>query len=90
MNEDSKPTFDSESDELSAECDFSHATRRNQKRFTSEPTVRIESASGVREAKIKTVEVCAIVTEEGSLTIQLPSDITPGEHRIVLLIEESI
>ncbi|MBD1822404.1 hypothetical protein H6F51_07825 [Cyanobacteria bacterium FACHB-DQ100] len=61
----------------------------NHQRLTS-PTVRIESDAGVREAKIKTVEVRAIVAEDGNLTIQLPSDITPGEHRIVLLLEESI
>lgn len=90
MNEDSKPILDSDGEKLSAEYDFSRATRRNYQRFASEPTVSIESDNGAREVRIKTVEVRAIVAEDGNLSIQLPSDITPGEHRIVLLIEESI
>jgi hypothetical protein len=40
---------------------------------------------------MKTIETVAIVTPEGALTLQLqlPPDILPGEHRIVLVIEEA-
>lgn len=39
---------------------------------------------------MRTIEAKAIVSEDGKLTIQLPPDIPPGEHRIVLVIEELI
>jgi hypothetical protein len=35
---------------------------------------------------MRTIEAIAIVTEDGKITIQLPSDIEPGEHKIVLAI----
>lgn len=37
---------------------------------------------------MKTIEITATVTEDGKLTVQLPSDIPPGEHQIVLVIDE--
>lgn len=90
MNEDSKFTSNGiDSADLEAEYDFSRATRRNQQHPSSRSIVTIESACE-REVKIKTIEVQAIVGEDRTLTIQLSNDITPGEHRIVLLIEESI
>ncbi len=37
---------------------------------------------------MKTIETTVTVTEDGKLTVQLPSDIPPGEHQIVLVIDE--
>lgn len=39
---------------------------------------------------MKTIETTAIVTESGKLTVQLPSDIAPGEYKIVLVIDETL
>lgn len=38
---------------------------------------------------MKTVETQAMVSDDGTLTAKVPSDIKPGEHRAVILIEES-
>lgn len=38
---------------------------------------------------MRTIETTAIVTEDGKLTMQAPPDIAPGEHRVVVVIEES-
>jgi hypothetical protein len=38
---------------------------------------------------MRTVEPTATVTPDGSLTVQVPPDVTPGTHRIVLVIDES-
>ncbi len=45
---------------------------------------------GDRQVVIKTVEVMAVVNSNGDVTLQLPPDISPGEHRITLLIEENL
>lgn len=37
---------------------------------------------------MKTIETKATVTADGKVTVQLPADITPGEHQIVLVIDE--
>jgi len=37
---------------------------------------------------MKTIETTAVVTDDHRLALQLPQDVTPGEHRIVLLIDE--
>ena len=37
---------------------------------------------------MKTIETTALVTPEGTLTLQVPEDIPPGEHRIVVVIDE--
>lgn len=37
---------------------------------------------------MKTIETVVMVEPDGKLTLQLPPDIAPGEHRIVLVIEE--
>jgi hypothetical protein len=37
---------------------------------------------------MRTVETTATVTPDGSLTVQVPPDVTPGTHRIVLVIDE--
>jgi hypothetical protein len=37
---------------------------------------------------MRTVETTATVTPDGSLTVQVPPDITPGTHQIVLVIDD--
>lgn len=37
---------------------------------------------------MRTIETTAVVTSEGKLTLQVPPDISPGEHRIVIVLEE--
>ncbi len=39
---------------------------------------------------MKTIQTIATVSADGRLTIQLPADIAPGEHQIVLVIEEQL
>jgi hypothetical protein len=38
---------------------------------------------------MRTIETTAQVSEDRKLVVQLPSDVTPGEHRVVVVIEES-
>lgn len=38
---------------------------------------------------MKTIQAIATVTEDGKLIVQVPTDITPGEHQIVLIIDET-
>ncbi len=38
---------------------------------------------------MKTIETIAIVTDSGLLTVRVPPDIVPGEHKIVLVIDEN-
>jgi len=37
---------------------------------------------------VKTIETRVTVTADGKVTLQLPPDIPPGEHKIVLVIDE--
>jgi hypothetical protein len=37
---------------------------------------------------MKTIETTATVSPEGTLTVRVPPDIPPGEHRVVLVIEK--
>lgn len=37
---------------------------------------------------MKTIETIATVTADGKITIQLPVDISSGEHRVVVVIDE--
>jgi len=39
---------------------------------------------------VKTITTIATVTADGKVTLQLPPDIAPGEHQIVLVIDEDI
>ena len=39
---------------------------------------------------MKTFTTMATVTADGKVTLQLPPDITPGEHQVVLVIDEDI
>ncbi|MBW4526626.1 MAG: hypothetical protein KME18_15785 [Phormidium tanganyikae FI6-MK23] len=92
MNQDSKPNYNHETveeTEMLDEYNFSKAVRRKSSQQRTDMSVTIDTENRGREVKIKTIEVSSIVSEDHTLTIQLPSDITPGSHRIVLLIEES-
>lgn len=44
---------------------------------------------GPGRAFLRTIETRATVTDEGTLTIKVPPDIPPGEHRVVVLIEDA-
>jgi hypothetical protein len=37
---------------------------------------------------MKTIETTVRVTADGKITLQLPPDIQPGEHQVVLIIDE--
>jgi hypothetical protein len=37
---------------------------------------------------MRSIETIATVTPDGTLTAQVPSDIAPGEHRVVLVLED--
>jgi len=37
---------------------------------------------------MRTIETTATITAEGTLTVQVPSDIPPGPHRIVVVIDD--
>jgi hypothetical protein len=56
------------------------------KAMVANPQVKIETADGDdRHIQIQTVELTAIVVPDGTTTLQLPPEITPGEHRVTLL-----
>lgn len=38
---------------------------------------------------MRAIETTASITPDGTLTARVPSDIPPGEHRVVLVIEEA-
>lgn len=38
---------------------------------------------------MRTIQTIATVTEDGKLIVQIPADIAPGEHQIVLVIDET-
>jgi hypothetical protein len=73
-------------DEMLDEYDFSQAIRGNPYRYLSQSPIKINTNAGDREIQIKTVEVFATVAVDGKVTLQLPPEISPGEHRITLLI----
>ncbi|GAX42342.1 hypothetical protein NIES4075_33430 [Tolypothrix sp. NIES-4075] len=37
---------------------------------------------------MKTIQTIATVTADGKITLQLPADIPPGEHQVVVIIDE--
>ena len=37
---------------------------------------------------MRTIETTAIVTNDGKITVHLPADIPPGEHHVVMVIDE--
>ena len=39
---------------------------------------------------MRTIETTVTVTEDGKITIPIPPDIEPGEHKVVVIIEEQL
>ena len=37
-----------------------------------------------------TIEIKAVVTAEGKLILQVPPEILPGEHKVVVVIDEQV
>ena len=37
---------------------------------------------------MRTIEATGRVSEDGTLTVRVPPDVTPGDHKVVLLIDE--
>ena len=37
---------------------------------------------------MRIIETTAVVTSEGTITLQVPPDISPGKHKVVIVIEE--
>ena len=37
---------------------------------------------------MRTIEMRAMISAEGTLTVQVPPDIAPGDHHIVVIIDE--
>ena len=37
---------------------------------------------------MRTIDTTALITDEGTLTVQVPPDIAPGDHHIVVIIDE--
>jgi mRNA-degrading endonuclease RelE of RelBE toxin-antitoxin system len=74
------------------EYDFSKAVRvkyhEKYRTYQGKIPVNITSNDGDRYVTLCTVKVEAIVTPDGKLTVQLNGDITPGEYRVTLIIEE--
>lgn len=96
MNKISERQHDYESqttEEMLDEYDFSQGVRGKfyQKNLSHDQKrlVKIKTKDGDREVMMRTIETKAIITHDGQMTVQVPADITPGEHRIVLMIEES-
>ena len=38
---------------------------------------------------MRAIETTATVTEDGTLSVQMPPDIAPGRHRVVVVIDET-
>jgi hypothetical protein len=47
-----------------------------------------EDKAGLGDRRMKTIETTAVVTPAGTMTVQVPPDIPPGEHQVVLVIDE--
>jgi hypothetical protein len=93
MNEETKDKSDAElitDDEMLDEYDFSQAIRGNPYMHLSQAPIKIITNTGDQDIQIKTVEVSAIVAIDGKVTLQLPPEITPGNHRITLLIQKTL
>ncbi|MBW4695134.1 MAG: hypothetical protein KME27_25570 [Lyngbya sp. HA4199-MV5] len=39
---------------------------------------------------MRTIETTATITADGQLTLQVPPDLSPGQHRVVLVIDEQL
>jgi glutaredoxin len=88
MNEATNPNLETPDQDMLEEYDFSKAVRGNPYGRITSPQITIETQQENRQVQIKTVEALATVTADGKITLQLPPDITPGEHHVTLLIQE--
>jgi hypothetical protein len=54
------------------------------------PTGTLERAE--QRVRVRTIETPATVAPDGRLTVQVPApaDVSPGEHRVVVVIEEAL
>ncbi|MBW4695123.1 MAG: hypothetical protein KME27_25515 [Lyngbya sp. HA4199-MV5] len=39
---------------------------------------------------MRTIETTATITKDGQLTLQVPPDLSPGQHRVVVVIDEQL
>lgn len=76
--------------EMLDEYDFSKGVRGKHylPNVTAQPVVMKITSEGDRYVTMRIVEVKAVITSDGKLTAQVPPDIIPGEHRVVLRIEQ--
>ena len=37
---------------------------------------------------MRTIETSTLIAEDRKLVVQLPSDVTPGEHRVLIVLDE--
>jgi hypothetical protein len=90
MNKDTSFTSQPElpDEDMLDEYDFSQAVRGNPRQYLDRSIVRIETENGDVDVRIITVEVNAIVDDNGKVTLQLPPDIAPGEYQMTLLIQD--
>jgi hypothetical protein len=79
--------------EMEPEYDFSKGVRSkhylpNLSDSQQPVVVKVKSKDGEKSVIMGIVETQAIITADGQLTAQLPSDIIPGEHKVILRIEQ--
>jgi hypothetical protein len=89
MNQDSEFPFDRARRVTPEEHQHFKAMVANHraKIATADDTDDLRPTEGHRAIQIQTVEIKAIVAPDGTTTLQLPPEITPGEHHITLLIQ---
>jgi hypothetical protein len=79
--------------EMEPEYDFSKGVRGkhylpNLSDGQQPVVVKVKSKDEEKYVTMRIVETQAIITADGQLIAQLPSDIIPGEHRVILRIEQ--
>lgn len=82
-------------EEMLGEYDFSKGVRGkhylvNLSSNHHPVVVKTKSEDGDRYITTRIIEVQAVITPDGKLTAQLPLDVIPGEHRVVLRIEQPV
>ncbi|MBW4695136.1 MAG: hypothetical protein KME27_25580 [Lyngbya sp. HA4199-MV5] len=48
----------------------------------------LDSIQSILDSGMRTIETTATITADGQLTLQVPPDLLPGQHRVVLVIDE--
>lgn len=49
---------------------------------------RVRLNQTVLDVSMRTIETTATITEDGQLILQVPPDLAPGQHRVVVVIDE--